>query len=298
MASDAEAPPSDPDERVEVGVRLAALTKQLGVAGYDIHELHEIQIELEVLERPPGLVRRVTGRVRTAAGRHWGNFVGELQESREVMGLLLGRIQGGPLSPEDRDKVRAQLVDLVKVFPAGLIAAANSAFPVPGTGMFTPWILARLDLMPSRWREAHLLTELHKHQERLRAQGFTKEAEQLGRIGDAVEAEAARREAVEANAGLLTHWDANRNGIWDPEEREEYLQELERLRGLLGRQRTRKKWFLEDRGEIFGALRLSEVIDDDDLGAHLEDDELLVCFDGKTGWVALPDLLGREPRFD
>jgi len=289
---------ADDLEAGSASLTLAALTLRLDEAGYDVDHFDELKLEIEVLERPPGLLRRVTGSMRTTAGRHWRNFVGELQESREVMGLLLGRVHGGPLSPEERDKVRSQLLDLVKVFPAGIIAAANSAFPVPGTGMFTPWILARLDLMPSRWREAHLIAQLHRHKQRLREQGFAQEAEQLDRIEQEVEAQAARREAVEADASLLTHWDANRNGVWDPEEEQAYLDELERVRALLVRWSARKRWFIEDRGEIFGALRLSEMIDDGELSDHLEDDTLLVCFDGKTGWVALPDLLGREPRFD
>ncbi|MCH9685244.1 MAG: hypothetical protein K0V04_27660 [Deltaproteobacteria bacterium] len=297
VPKDAQRSVQQPPLEAGVGQRLDALTVRLGAAGYDVASLQELRLEIEVLERPPGLVKRVTGRARVAAGRHWRNFVGELQESREVMGLLLGRVQGGQLSAEQRDKIRDQLVDLVKVFPAGIIAAANSAFPVPGTGMFTPWILARLDLMPSRWREAHLLRQLELQKQRLLEAGFADEAAQLGGIEDAVELEAARRDAVGADAGLLTHWDANRNGVWDPEERAAYKTELARLRDLAGRLSARKRWFLEDRGQVFGALRLSEVLDDDDLAEHLGDDGLLVCFDGKTGWVALPDLLGRAPRF-
>ncbi len=297
MASDPPSPERAPPSDAGVGQRLEALTERLDAAGYDVASLQELRLEIEVLERPPGLVKRVTGRARAVAGRHWRNFVGELQESREVMALLVARVQGGRLTPEQRDMVRAQLVDLVKVFPAGIIAAANSAFPVPGTGMFTPWILARLDLMPSRWREAHLLQQLELQKQRLIALGFTDEAAQLDRIEDAVEAEAARRDAVGADAGLLTHWDANRNGVWDPDEKQAYRTELSRLRGLADRQRARKRWFFEDRGEVFGALRLSEVLDDEEFAEHLHDDGLLVCFDGKTGWVAMPDLLGREPQF-
>lgn len=278
--------------------RLAALRRELDDAGFDASVLVELQLEIEVLERPPGLLARVAGRARAAAERHWENFVGELQESREVMALLAGRLRGERLSPEERDTIRAQLFDLVKVFPAGIIAAANSAFPVPGTGLFTPWILARLDLMPSRWREAHLLGKLAEERARLLAHGLTREAAELAEIGDAVAAEAARREEVGTGASLLTHWDRNRNGVWDPDEIDAYLRTLDRLRDHARHRRTRKRWFLLDRGEIFGALRLSELIEDPDVAAHLGDDSLLVCYDGKTGWVALPDLLGREPRFD
>ena len=278
-------------------VSLSELADRLQGEGYDVAELRELQIEIEVLERPPGLITRMTAKVRTSAGHHWRNFVGELRESKEAAGLLLGRAVGGQLSPEERDKVRAQLVDLVKVFPAGLIAAANSAFPVPGTGMFTPWILHRLGLMPSRWREAHLLDQLRRQKESLYAAGYTSAAEAVAAVEARVEEEAARRESVEQQARLLTHWDRNQNGEWDEDEKEAYREELARMRGLAERFGTRKKWYLDDEGEVFGALRLSELTSDDDLRNHLDDDSLLVCFDGRSGWVALPDLLGREPRF-
>jgi len=300
VTSRGEGPDGDPADLAPTGVRvrLDVLTHELSAAGYDVASLVELDLELQVLERPRGLLRRVTGRALATAGRHWRNFVGELQESREVMALLAGRLQGGRLSPEERDKVRAQLVDLVKVFPAGLIAAANSALPVPGTGVFTPWILARLDLMPSQWREAHLIAQLEKQRQQLLAAGLVEAADRLGDIEHEVQAQARWREDVGAEAGLLTHWDANRNGVWDDDERQAYLHELDRVRGLARRHATRKRWFLEDQGEIFGALRLSELLEDSEVRPHLHDDGLLVCFDGKTGWVALPDLLGRSPRFD
>jgi hypothetical protein len=271
---------------------LSAIADQLDAEGYDVRSLRELQVEIEVLERPPGLLSRMTGRVRESAGRHWRNFVGELHESREAVGLLLGRAVGGELSPQEREKVREQLVDLVKVFPAGIIAAANSAFPVPGTGMFTPWILARLGLMPSRWREAHLLDQLHRQREKLEREGRTEAARQIAELQERIAAEADARDAVASNAQLLTHWDANQNGEWDPDEIAAYRDEVLKVRKLADRFAHRKRWYIEDQGAIFGALRLSELADDPELRDHLSDQALLVCYDGKSGWVALPDLLG------
>lgn len=276
---------------------LARLAEELSADGYDTTHLRELQLEVEVLDRPPGLLTRMTTAAREAAGKHWRNLVGELGESAEAMRIIVLRMGGQDISPADRDKVRSQLLDLVKLFPAGLIAAANSAFPVPGTGLFTPWILCRLGLMPSRWREAHLIDNLKKERERLTRAGRHEEAAAVEELRARLEAEADAREHAAANAALLTHWDANQNGHWDPEEKQEYLQELDRMRGLAKRFAHRKQWFLEDEGEIFGALRLSELLEDEDCCDHLHDDGLLVCFDGKTGWVALPDLLGREPHF-
>ncbi len=276
---------------------LAHLADQLDAEGYDAHELRELQLELDALDRPPSLFRRLTSAAKEVAARHWSNFVGELGESREAMAIIIARARGGNLSPEDADKVRSQLLDLVRVFPAGLIAAANSAFPIPGTGLFTPWILQRLGLMPSRWREAHLLEQLRKQRDVLRKNGHAREAQALEELRMRIEHECDLRDEARNGAALLTHWDANRNGQWDPQEMLEYRNELDKLRELARRFYTRKQWFLDMEGEIYGAMRLSELVEDPEVRDHLEDEDLLVCFDGKTGWVALPDLLGREPRF-
>ena len=276
---------------------LHAIVIELQQQGYDAVELQSLELEFHVLERPPGLLTRMTAKARTSAGRHWSAFVGELQESKEAVGLGLRRMIGGELSAEERDKVRAQIVDLVKVFPAGLIAAANSAFPVPGTGVFTPWILNRLGLMPSRWREAYLLEQLRQHATRLSDAGHTSAAAALTRLRDEVERDADRRERVGRGARLLTHWDSNRNGVWDDDERAAYLREVARVRDLADRFAARKQWYIEDEGEVFGAVRLSELLDDGDLSEHLDNEALLVCYDGTSGWVALPHLLGRRPSF-
>jgi hypothetical protein len=276
---------------------LAQLADQLDAEGYDAHELRDLQLEVEALERPPSLLTRMTSAAKQVAARHWKNFVGELGESKEAMEIIVARARGGAITAEDADKVRAQLLDLVRVFPAGLIAAANSAFPVPGTGIFTPWILQRLGLMPSRWRESHLLEELRKQRDQLRATGHGKEADLVEGLRARLEHDCDLREHAKEDAALLTHWDANKNGVWDPDEMVEYREELAKLRETAKRYYTRKHWFLDMEGEIYGAMRLSELVEDPEVREHLEDDELLVCFDGKTGWVALPDLLGREPRF-
>lgn len=278
------------------GESLQAIVIKLEAGGYDATELRALQIEFDVLERPPGLLTRMTVQAKLRAGHHWTAFVGELRESKEAMGIGLRRVVGGQLSPEERDKLRAQIVDLVKVFPAGLIAAANAAFPVPGTGMFTPWILNRLGLMPSRWREAHLLSVLRQQHDALTAAGYDHAADALSRLHDRVERQADAREQAGSRARLLTHWDANNNGRWDDDERAAYLQELTRVRGLAERLAARKRWYIDDDGAVFGALRLSELVADSELAEHLHDEALLVCYDGKSGWLALPHLLGVAPQ--
>ena len=277
---------------------LDQLTRELDADGYDTRTLLEIRVEMQLIDRPPSLISRMTKAAKNAASRHWGNLVGELSESKEAMSIIMARMRGDDVTAADRDKVRAQMMDLVKLFPAGLIAAANSAFPVPGTGLFTPWILSRLGLMPSRWRETHLLETLKKERDRLRATGHGKEADELEKLRVQLEHDVEEKEEAARSATLLTHWDRNRNGEWDDDEIAEYKQELEKLRGTAMRFSHRKHWFLETEGEIFGPLRLSELSDDPDCRDHLEDEDLLVCYDGKSGWVALPDLLGRDPQFN
>jgi len=277
---------------------LAQLAERLAAEQYDAREILELQVELEALDRPPSLFTRLTASARQAAADHWQNFVAELGESQEAMAIVIARACGREISPEDADKVRAQLLDLVRVFPAGLIAAANSAIPIPGTGIFTPWVLHRLGLMPSRWRESHLLGRLRTQSELLRKAGHAREALAVEELHTQLEKECDRRDQTRKDAAVLTHWDANKNGRWDPDEMQLYRTELERLREVAKRFYTRKLWFLDMQGEIYGAMRLSELVEDPEIRDHLEDDDLLVCHDGKTGWVALPDLLGRQPRFE
>jgi hypothetical protein len=49
---------------------------------------------------------------------------------------------------------------------------------------------------------------------------------------------------------------------------------------------AKKRWFFSYEGEVFGPLRLSEIQKKGEPGASL-----LCCFDGKSGWVAIGDLL-------
>lgn len=265
--------------------KLEDIADRLEAAGLEVDELRTIQHEMEAIETPPGLIGRLSQKAKQAASRQWRHLVGELQESREAMGLIAARLKGDrELEPEEVDKVRSQMMDLVKVFPAGLIAAANSALPIPGTSVFTPWILARLGLMPSRWREAHVLEELKRQQEVLRRTGHAKEASEIGVLREALEHEAEQRDAVSRDARVLTHWDANDNGVWDPEEKEAYAEEVDKMREFIGKHAARKRWFLDYEGEVFGPTRISSL--------NFEvAGSMLVCFDGKTGWVALADVL-------
>ena len=253
----------------------------------DAQTLREVQDELEGLEKPPGLFRRMTGGIRKTASEQWGHVVGELQESKETWALIRQRMATGePLSPADSDKVKAQVADCFRVVPAGLLAACNSVFPIPGTGILTPWLLKQLGLLPSRWREAHALNQLEAEHEHLLGLGRADSAERVHGLIDKLEAEIDAREAAEASGALLTHWDANNNGIWDGDEREAYDQAVLDLRVMMSSRHSAKRWFLQLNAHVFGPVRLSE------LGELEPEGPLLVCFDGKSGWIAYRDLMG------
>ena len=265
--------------------RLTALSRQLEEAGISSGHLDELQTELDAIQHPPGMLNRATARLRKSALAQWRNVVGELKESAEAARLLGKGLARKELTPEERDAVRAQMLDLVRMVPAGVITMANSALPVPGTSMFTPWLLARLGLMPSRWREAHLLGQLRKEEERLRSAGHLQAAEEVADLQHQLEEEADRREAAEQRAALLTHWDANSNGVWDEDEVAAYQAALSAMKQRMTRHSTRKSWYLSYEGHIFGPVRLSELpMDELNPG-------ILICFDGQSGWVALSDLL-------
>ncbi|MCH2108768.1 MAG: hypothetical protein MK135_05530 [Polyangiaceae bacterium] len=265
------------------------LEEVLIASGYRKAEVEELVAEAEALERPPGLLRRLGSGLRLKAKAQWQHIVGELEESKEAMALLSKGLAGGiELTREERDKVRAQLLDVVKVFPAGLIAAANSALPVPGTGLLTPWILARLGLMPTRWREAHLLDSLERRKVELLSRGDLLHAEQLKEISDRIESETCRREALALEVAKLSHWDENGNGVWDNSEKIAYSKAVLRVSDLVESRSSRKEWYIEKDQCIFGAIRLSEVLDEP------SSEKLLISHQGKTGWVLLADVRAQK----
>jgi len=273
--------------------RIIALARDLEARGVQVDGLLGLQQELDVIETPPSLLGRLGQGVKRMASRQWKHVLGELQESHEVLGLLTRRVRDRqPLTPEQRDAVRSQLLDLLKVVPAGLIAFANSALPVPGTGLLTPWLLARLGLMPSRWREAHLLAKLDAEARRLRSVGEDAAAAEVEALEQAIGNEADAREAAAQAAALLTHWDANGNGVWDDDERAAYHEAVAEVRSLAATRGHERRWFLSWNHQVFGPTRLTEVA-----GAEASV-SLLVCFDGHSGWVDLRDALKTPSRPD
>jgi len=263
---------------------VALRLEEAGLARH-AEELRGARAEFLVIEQPPGLVSRMHRAMVRTAHTQWSNLVGELTESRRVWALIQRRVQTGePLTPAEAEDVRAQLLDLVRVVPAGVIAAATAAVPVPGAALASPWVLHQLGLMPSRWREAHALDRMRRESRELRELGRDQEAIAVAEIIEELEQEADQREEAEMAAVLTSYWDADQDGRLDVGERAAYDTEVARLSGEATRAPQRKRWFLQLEGQVFGPLRWTEV-------PHpVPSTPFLVCLDGNSGWVALRDL--------
>ncbi len=275
---------------------LNAIADAVEQTGTDGTPLRTLALELVALDRPPGWWQRMSQATAHTAKLHWQRLVQELQESREAMQLVNDAMRGKTLSDDEREKVRAQVLDLVRLVPASCIAAVNAAIPVPGAMLLTPWLLARLGLMPSKWREAYVLEQLQAECKRLRAAGHEQAARRVTAIYDGLLARTKTRERAHAAGRLLAQWDTNANGTLDSDERAAYLDELARIHALAHTRRARKAWFLELEGQVYGAMRLTHI--EREL-AQQGEFGYLVCYDGKTGWVALTHVLEKnEPTFE
>ena len=247
---------------------LLTVADEVERAGGDPTPLRALADEAAALERPPGALARALASLRETAARQWDRLLGELQESREAAVLLREAVRGDRiLTPDERDRVRAQLADLVKAFPAGLIAAVGLVAPLPGSAIATPWLLDRLGLMPSRWREAHLLAQVREHEAVLRAEGRGAAADRVAALEAALTRESDARARLPAPARRA---DA------------EYRHELARVRDLAAVEADRRAWFVAFAGQVYGPCRLREI------DATMT--ELLVCWRGESRWVPLREL--------
>lgn len=269
--------------------RIATLARELQARGVAAGELLLLQDELDAVEHPPGWLARARAGLSAFANRQWRHLWGEVEESAELFGIVKRALRGGRLTAIDRDKARSQLLDLLRVAPAGLLVLAVEAIPVPGTSVVTPWLLVKLGLMPSRWREAHLLAGLQSEAARLRDAREGAAADELDALRVSITRECADRERLAHEAALLGWWDADGDGEWDPPERAAYDAAVAGLRARLGDTAHERRWFLCDRHHVFGPMRLSE------LGTGAIEGHLMVRPDDLQGWVALGDIWPPAP---
>lgn len=265
--------------------RLARVVAELQARGVDAGELPSLQAELDALEEPPTLLRRLSQQVRAFARTQWERALGELSETQRAGALLQRRMRGETLSPAEEATLRGQLADLVRLVPAGLIAVAIEAVPIPGSSMVTPWVLRRLGLLPSQWREAHLLEGLRREAARLRELREEAAARTVEALCRSLTVEAELRERRQAEAELLHIWDRDRDGHWDPEEREAHERALVEMVRRAPTDDARRCWFVLDGGQVYGPLPLTELAE---AGSS---PGVFVTHEAVDGWVGLAVLL-------
>ena len=255
--------------------RIKELKAILAENGLQLDEVAHLEAALQVTKRP--LHKRALSLLKA----NWNRVKGEFTESVELSALLKKARKEGKnaLSDTERDIIKTQLKDFFRVFPAAIVAGVNSALPIPGTGFFTPFLLRKMGLLPSRWREAYILKTLQKAHSKLKQEGSETGVALITDLEHDIEEEAQRRNSCD----LLAVWDANQNGVWDEDEIKAYQQEVQRTQTFLRKNTDRKDWFLMHNGLVFGPTSL------DNLPQGL--DNLLVCYQDTTQWIKATDLL-------
>jgi hypothetical protein len=266
------------DSLEEISTRLEGL-------GHEAGELRDLQVELDMFDEIPSRWSRFSGRVKDFAKSQWALLSGEFKESREALRITRAAMSEGAVSEEERAQVRAQVLDMMRLLPAGAIVFANVVLPLPGTSVFTPKILKKLGLLPSRWREAHLLTHLQKEVNHLRSEGLDDEADKIAEICVQIEEDSRCRLQIEMDTRLLSHWDEDDDGEWDPEEREVYNAALEHVVQKIGKQGDSRCWYLLEEGEVIGPIRESSLPSPEEAG------EVFICDSEERLWVSLSQVL-------
>ncbi|MEZ4322016.1 MAG: hypothetical protein R3F61_31380 [Myxococcota bacterium] len=265
----------------EVRHRILDLADDLEANGIDVAHLRPLQDELDLVQQP-GVVRRLSRAAIDMARRQFELAALEARESRDMFAMVGRRARSlERFTPEEADLVRNQLADLLRLVPATILVATNQVLPVPGTSLLTPMLLRKLGLLPSRWRESHILWELQQQAETLHAAGRHRQAAKVEALQHQLEVEADARELAEQDAAVLTHWDTDANGVLDDEERARYEAECGRVRALAAENAHRRKWYLSTDGGVVGPVRLTAL---PPVGP------VMVCYDGRTGWVPLAEI--------
>lgn len=254
--------------------KLSLLCKNLQEQGIEIEEISHLTLAVQATKIP--LYKKA---IRIFV-HNWKRVRGEVKESKELVRLINQAVKQGKnnLSTEERQFIQEQLSDFFRIFPASIIAGANAILPIPGTSFITPFILRKLNLLPSRWREAHMLHTLQKAHQQLKDRGRTKDLNLLSQIESELKKQAHQRQECD----LLIVWDANQNGIWDEEEKQAYQKELTKTRAIYQTSKDERSWFILHEGLIFGPTTLSDV------SVTLN---ALVRYGDQTQWVHYQDMV-------
>ena len=143
------------------------LAETLGVDGEKLAAF-EVQVDefyrqnkdalaaLRLAEMPEGLADAITSRLQAAVADNLDRILQEIRETGELAQLLARASAGGTLTPEEKAKVREQLIDLAKTIPALAIFAA------PGGMLLLPILVKLLpfNLLPSSFSDPPPAREL------------------------------------------------------------------------------------------------------------------------------------------
>lgn len=260
------------------------IVSQLEQLGLDSTQMKTVIEEIEHTKQP------WYKRLWSKGTSQLSHIRGEAAETKRLT-LLLTKGHNN-LTSEEREEVRSQLWDLFKVIPAGLIAGGNAVLPIPGTSLFTPVLLAKAGLLPSRWREAHILHQLQEEERRLREIGQENLANEIHKLTEQVE-DCADMRSQQAQ-DILHHWDANGNGIWDSTELEAYKLACLDTKSRLKSDGNQANWFIQQDDLIFGPTQANRVTlcNDSAWIRHYPSET------AATKWVKISDVLHLETDDD
>ena len=225
--------------------RIQELVDGLRAEGVEVGGLRELGLQFEAVEQPLAWKR-----LEVWAETQWERALGEFTDTSELLAMLARAIEG-ELSPEEHARMSEQLGDLVRLVPAVLVTVALKM--VPGGVLVAPWMLRRTGLLPSNWREAHMLERLGEEAETVRVE-HPVAAARIDVFREVLTEEAAIRAALQAD--LQAHWDEDRDGLWDPSERDDYQAAVS---SAGEKDPWHRSWYLFSEDAVFGPVRLSEL---------------------------------------
>jgi hypothetical protein len=138
---------------------LEALTEKLQLSTEDLDQSH-LALESFLLNhekdfksiRDKHAIQRITGKMQDRVSKlmikNKDRLLKEIEESKELYQLLI-KARSEPLTPEEKEKVRIQLLDILKTIPPIVIIA------LPGTFMTLPVLLKIIPngMLPSAFQE-------------------------------------------------------------------------------------------------------------------------------------------------
>ena len=261
----------------------------LEARGSDGETLRALSQEVASMHEPSTARRPWHARALETARAQFAHALGELGESADAVRIIRRALKDpATVTARERDHVKSQLLDVFRAVPASALAAANAALPIPGTSLATPWLLTRLGLMPSRWRESYILDRLQREHDRLLAMGLVTQAGRLSAVSEELRDELTSRDICERDVNLLRFWDANGNHVWDAEERAAYDAATQTVAKAVRTSAHRKQWFCLQGAQVVGPFVLAEGKGIQCLSELPSDG--LICYRGTSGWVCVHDL--------